>query len=489
MITSPMINTKTGDLKRRRIMLVTARRPDPGTTCLHYGDLRPPLGLGYIATVLDRNGVEVKIVDNYLQRHDMAVEIDDFKPDAIGMYMHSPGYFVGLDQIEEIKRLTNVPLLVGGPQASLMPESIPDSVDHIVQGEGELVMLEYCRGAELPKLVSNAVTGRITNLDEQIPFPDYKFFWGKKYNWELDLYGTTSTPVFTMHTSRSCPYRCTFCGVADIWTRRYTQFSAEAILAQIDFLVATYGCKGIYFREDLFTANHKRLANICDGLIARGYDFVWAAEARADITDPLLVEKMYRSGCRGLFLGIEAGTDESLLRKKKDLDLDTIRTFFRHAKAVGLPTYATFCMGTPGETDEEIKRTIDFINEIQPTAVDRFAYLGLPKSEDYRTLETTGDYYHKDAGGIIYSQRHYDLAHELYHPDDHRLYFLRQQKAFLDENKGKMSEHELAYYRFPPMDTTKNRIVSTTHNERAALMNETGFKSGYYTPKVGGEAS
>ncbi len=327
------------------------------------------------------------------------------------------------------------------------------------------------------------MTGRITKLDEMVPFPDYRLFWGKNYNWELDLYSSTNTPILTMHTSRSCPYRCTFCGVAAIWTRRYTQYSAEAILAQIDHLVETYGCKGIYFREDLFTANHKRLAKVCDGLIQRGYDFVWAAEARADITDPVLVEKMYRSGCRGLFLGIEAGCDEALARKKKDLTLDTVRTFFRHARAVGLDTYATFCIGTPGETDDEIERTDEFIAEIAPTAVDRFAYLGLPKSDDYATLERTGDYYHKDAGGIIYTDRHFDLAHALYHPDDHRLYFLAQQKAFIDEYKGRMPADQLARHRFPPMDTAKRPIVSTTHNERAALARVTEFKTGYYTPE------
>ena len=77
-----------------------------------------------------------------------------------------------------------------------------------------------------------------------------------------------------------------------------------------------------YFREDLFTANHKRLAEVCDLLISRNYNIAWACEARADITDRNLLEQMRRSGCTGLYLGVEAGSDSALTRKKKDLDLD-----------------------------------------------------------------------------------------------------------------------------------------------------------------------
>ncbi len=460
----PMLNTKTGDLKYRRVMLTTAKRPGPGTTALHYGDLRPPLGLGYISTFLEQNGVETTIVDNYLNPQDMAKEIDDFKPDFVGMYIHSPGYYEALSLIDEIKNLTGAPLAAGGPQASLMPETIPEKVDFVVQGEGEYVMAELCRGTKLPRQIDNAVTGRIKNLDE-LPFPDYDKFWGKDYNWKLDLYDVDAYPVFTMHTSRSCPYRCTFCGVASIWSRRYTKFSAEGIVDEIGRLIEKYGCKGIYFREDLFTANHKRLEEVCDLLIRRNYNIAWACEARADITDRNLLEKMRKSGCTGLYLGVEAGSDSALSRKKKDLDLDTIRTFFKHAHDIKLPTYTTFCMGTPGETDEEIAFTNAFIDEIKPTACDRFAYLGLPKSEDYETLLRTNDYYHIDAAGIVYSERFYQMAHDLYDPDDQRLYFLKQQKQFLAENRGKLSPEDLASYRFPAMDLSKTNVRSTVENE------------------------
>ena len=100
------------------------------------------MGLGYIAALLERNGIDVVIVDNYVKERDMKAEIDNFKPDLIGLYMHTPGYYVALDLIDELKELSDAPLMVGGPTLHLCPETIPSKVDYICQGEGEFVMLE-----------------------------------------------------------------------------------------------------------------------------------------------------------------------------------------------------------------------------------------------------------------------------------------------------------------------------------------------------------
>ena len=139
-----------------------------------------------------------------------------------------------------------------------------------------------------------------------------------------------------------------------------------------------------------------------------------------------------------------------------------MRQFFGHVNEIGLPTYATFCIGTPGETEEEITATERFIEEIKPTTYDKFAYLGLPKSADYARLLETNDYYHIDAGKIVYSERFFEMAHRLYSSDDPRLYFLKQQKQFLAENKGVLSSYELENFRIPPMDTSEAQSLSSS---------------------------
>jgi len=445
-------------------MLTAAVMPPLGTTALHYGDLRPPMGLGFLAAYLEQHGHEVIIRDNYCTPYDMPKEIEDFSPDLIGMYMHSPGYYQATDLIAEIKSVTDAPLILGGPHPSLMPENVPQAADYIVRGEGEHALLDLVEGwRPEQRIIDYAQTQRITDLD-QYPFPDYRHFIDLPYNFTFDIYGAEQTPVFSLHTSRSCPYRCTFCGVAAIWTRKWTRFSAERIMVEIDRYVEQYDCKGIYFREDLFTTDIRRVERLCDLLLERDYKISWACEARADITDEGVLQKMARSGCIGLYCGVESGSDSSLRKKQKDLTTDTMRVFFKLAKRVGIRIYATFCMATPTETEEEIAETEAFIAEVEPYTVDRFAYLALPRSQDYDYVAEHGLHYHRDSGGIMYTDRHYELARKLYKPDDQRLYFLDQQRAFLAENRGRLSEQELASHRFPPMPDNL-AVASSTANE------------------------
>lgn len=455
------------EFKPKRILLTAARMPPMGTTALHYGDLRPPMGLGFITSFLEQHGHEVLICDNYLAPLDMPKQIEDFKPDIIGLYMHSPGYYMACDLIREMKAVApHIPIVAGGPHASLLPHNVPAEVDYVCTGEGEHTMLDLAEGWRPDhRIIDNAKTERIRNLDDY-PFPNYDHFAAKDYNWGFDMYGVPDKPVFTMHTSRSCPYRCTFCGVAAIWSRKWTAFSAAKIVAEIDTYVERYGAKGIYFREDLFTTDLRRVERLCDLLLEHDYRIVWACEARADITNERVLEKMARSGCIGLYCGVESGSVTGLMKKKKDLTADTMRIFFKLAKRVGINIYATFCMGTPTETEEELEETEAFIAEVEPYAIDRFAYLALPRSEDSEYIERNKLYYHKDSAGILYTDRFYDMAHRLYHADDQRLYFLKQQKKFLAENKGRMSEAELADYRFPPMpNEAVKSATSSTHNE------------------------
>ena len=448
----------------KRIMLTAARMPDLGTTALHYGDLRPAMGLGFLAAYAEQQGHEVAIRDNYCKPFDMHKEIEEFKPDIIGMYMHTPGYYAACDLIDEIKEATDAPLVVGGPHASLMPHNVPDKVDFIVTGEGEQILVDLAEGLRPQnKIIENAISGRIKNLDEY-PFPDYKHFINMPYNWGFDMYGYEEKPIFSMHTSRSCPYRCTFCGVAAIWSRKWTCFSADRIVHEIDKYVREYGCKGIYFREDLFTTDLRRVERMCDLLLQKDYKIKWACEARADITSEPVLEKMAKSGCIGLYCGVESGSATGLIKKKKDLTLDTMRRFFALTKKVGINVYSTFCIGTPTETRDEIEQTFAFIDEVKPFVFDKFAYLALPRSEDYDYVAEHKIYYHKDSAGIMYTERFYELANEFFDPADQRLYFLNQQRKFLAENRGKMREEELASHRFPAMPQSRD-VKSSTNNE------------------------
>ena len=196
----------------------------------------------------------------------------------------------------------------------------------------------------------------------------------------------------------------------------------------------------------------------------KDYKIKWACEARADINEERVLEKMAQSGCIGLYCGVESGSVTGLVKKQKDLTLDTMKKFFNLTKKVGINTYATFCIGTPTETREEIEETFAFIDEVRPFVFDKFAYLALPRSKDYDYVAENKLYYHKDSAGIMYTERFYELANEFFDPSDQRLYFLNQQRKFLAENRGKLSEQELAAHRCSPMPKTVE-VKSSTNNE------------------------
>ena len=141
-----------------------------------------------------------------------------------------------------------------------------------------------------------------------------------------------------------------------------------------------------------------------------------------------------------------------------------MRTFFSLTKKVGINVYATFCIGTPNETEEEVSATMAFVEEVKPYVMDQFAFLALPRSSDSIYIEENNLFYHKDSAGILYTDRFYELAHRMYGLEDQRVYFLEQQKKFLEENKGKISDEELADHRFSPMPSDLF-VKSITENE------------------------
>lgn len=416
----------------KKILLFTAKRPPLGTSPLHYGDFRPPLGLGFLAAYLTKHGHEAKIIDNYVQEQDTEEIINEFAPDFIGIYTHTASYLQTLELIEEIRRVTDTTIICGGPHATVLPETIPDTVNHIVIGEGEIALLDIVEGRDDNRIIQRP---QIEDLDS-LPWPSYQHFIDKPYNFKMDLYSygpqIEAEPVLTMNTSRGCPYRCTFCQVASIWGRTYRFFGAPKIVEEVENLVHSYGAKGIYFREDNFTLNRKRLEEFCDLILERNIKIHWACESRVDaIQDKALMEKVFSTGCRGFYVGVESGSQRVLDLMKKDVSLAQIRKFFTLCRKMGIKTYATFCMGIPGETDEDREETERLIEEIQPDSVDRFAYIGIPKSPLYDYLMQNKLYYYIDRSGFLYTEEFKRLAKVLYKNSDSPLMFLRNQEKML----------------------------------------------------------
>ena len=230
-----------------------------------------------------------------------------------------------------------------------------------------------------------------------------------------------------------------FCGVANT---KFRGIEARSLTNYIGGLVDQYGAQGIYFREDNFTVQPKRVADFCDALISEGINISWACESRVNNLSSKLIEKMAKAGCVGLYIGVESGSERMLKYMRKGENRKDFIDKMPIIHANGITTYTTWMYGLPSETKEDRDGTDRFIEELNPTTADTFVYLGVPGSDFYKILDHTKQYEHKEKNGIIYPPGFLNLARRVYGSDDPRVEYT---EMIYEENKVKAQEVEPYY--------------------------------------------
>jgi GT2 family glycosyltransferase/radical SAM superfamily enzyme YgiQ (UPF0313 family)/SAM-dependent methyltransferase len=390
---------------RSNILLTTSAAPhqSPFSTT----EKRPPIGLGFLISVLRNAGHKVFFIDNYLspsnfletdylERHDI---------DFVGIYANTICFRDTRRMLYKLEYLRQTgrwqgKIIVGGPHTSVALETIPPLVDFVVQGEGEQAILDIVEGRASERVIR---CRRIDNLDD-LPMPAWDYFIHQPYNWGGDWF--PGAPVFTMNTSRGCPFKCTFCSVGSIWGRKYTCFSAERIIADIEYLIKRYGAQGIYFREDNFTVNRERTEKFCHLLLNKGIKIAWACETRVDSLDRDLVALMQRAGLSAVYFGVESGSQKILDLLNKGITPDQTRAAFRWCHEFGVKTAASVIAGVPGETPQDLQQTLALINDLKPTVTWHNVFVGIPKSPLYHQALEHHLYEFIDDRGLVYLKGH-----------------------------------------------------------------------------------
>lgn len=373
-----------------KILLVIA--PPPKTAPFSTSEKRPPLGVGYLISVLRQAGHTVLFEDLYL-RYEPIFESPDYllrnNIDAVGISTSSICYAQALEIMQAIQRyrergIWSGQIWVGGPHTSFGTPSIPEYVDHIVIGEGERAMLDLADGKKMERVIRAPLIEDLDTLP-QLPWAD---FITRPYDWTLE---GTASPVYTFNTSRGCPFSCTFCSVRGIWGKTYRFMSAERVLDDVEMMIKYYGLRSAYFREDHFTLNQKRTIAFCEGVMERNLSIEWSCETRADsIDDPHVIELMARSGCRRIYVGVESGSPKMLKLFRKGETVEQFEKVIALARRHGIKTYASIVVGAPGETPEDVRLTQDFLARTKPDFVGFNVYVGLPGSIISETIERHG---------------------------------------------------------------------------------------------------
>ncbi len=401
------------------ILLLTS--PAPLRAPFSTSEKRPPLGVGYLISILKRRGHTVHFSDEYLQPSGIldSNAVVANAVDFVGIYANTVCYSETIKLFAKLyemrcRGLWKGKIIVGGPHTSFGVEDIPEYVDYVVVGEGEHAIVDIVEG----KCDVRVLYGEpATDLDTLPPVAWEEFIW-RGYDWTYPLVDTT--PVYTFNTSRGCPFDCSFCSVKGVWGKGYRAMSAERIVSDIEWMIHVYGLKAAYFREDNFTLDKKRLTSFCELLLSRGVKIDWLCETRADsINDDPLLALMARSGCRALYVGVESGSQRMLDYYRKGISVDTFVAALTKAKRHGIKLYTSFIVGAPNETEADLKETYRLLDSIKPDAHSLNVFVGIPGSELYQEILDKQLYGHIDASGIAYLKNHNELVDRFYQGNCH----------------------------------------------------------------------
>ena len=344
----------------------------------------PPMGIGYLSSYLKREGHEVSLLDlNILTvsckgREGILQRVRQYRPDLVGV----PIMCTGMDQVRDIvsvvKRETDVPVVLGGAQASALPEHSLrfTGADYVVVGEGELTTAELVSAlglsADLSEVLGlgymadeefklNAPRPLVKDLDS-LPIPDWDLIAPRNYRIAPILSSAKAWPIAPVVTSRGCPFDCTFCAGKSIWGKTYRYRDAVPVVDEIEMLMKDYGVREIFMGDDNFNLKTSHATEICEQVLRRGLTLPWACPngVRVDSLKPDLLALMKRAGAHLVGLGIESGDQEVLDRAKKGLDLSIVPHVCREIDEAGITAVGFFVLGLPGDNRETVEKTIKF---------------------------------------------------------------------------------------------------------------------------------
>jgi anaerobic magnesium-protoporphyrin IX monomethyl ester cyclase len=368
--------------QNKRIVLVHPRGSNwfPGRRDItDIANRMVPQGMLSIAAWLTRDGHDVFVydclgpgapVDTNRQAHDILA----FDPQIVGFSATTSSFPDAAEIAQKIKDAKpGVVTVCGGVHASALREILLaayPAFDYLAAGEGELTLGELAAGvdpAEIAGLirrengiaVANEPRKHIANLDD-LPFPAYEKLRGFPRDYHLPLFSYKQTPGATMITSRGCMYSCSYCD-RSVFQKGFRYNSAAYIYDHMKYLRDKFGARHVNIYDDLFTANRRRIVELCEKLAGQPLGMNFNCAVRVGYTDDDLLGMLKEAGCLMVSLGIESADPDMLARHKSGVSLDDVRETVSRIQSAGLRAKGLFMMGLPGETEASIRRTSDFI--------------------------------------------------------------------------------------------------------------------------------
>jgi anaerobic magnesium-protoporphyrin IX monomethyl ester cyclase len=385
-------------MKIKKVLLISP----PAFTFKYARDINPlpPMGLGYLASVLENMGIQVKILDCLIHgwKHeeevnekiikvglsdkDIEKQIRDFNPDMVGVNCQFSMQYKIYHRIFSLIKKVNIKCIIiaGGAHTTVCPEEVLNdpNCDFILIGEAEESLADLILSLE-QNITLDSVDGlgwkyngevninpkrnMISNLD-LIPFPAYHLMHLDKY-FGLNIshgkrYKIRFSPIIT---SRGCPAKCTFCSAHKVWGNKYRMRSVDNVINEMRLLKDKYNIEEIMFEDDNVTANPKRAKELFKQMIKEQFNFIWDTPNGVGVwnMDEDMIDLMKQSGCIKLNFPVESGSQYVLNNIiKKPIKLERVKELIHHCKKINLDYGMFLVIGMPGEKIQDIWSSFHF---------------------------------------------------------------------------------------------------------------------------------
>lgn len=363
-----------------------------------------PIGLAYLAAVLERAGHNVNVLDCAalpMSFQQFKTRIASLKPDIVGITAMTPTVGSALKVASLVKEtLPNTLVVLGGVHPTFMDEEILREVAHVdvvVRGEGEQTIVDLVSAfekrngfkevlgvtyREWDSVFRNPERPYIENLDS-LPRPGFKHFPLEKYR----IYGRKILPVVS---SRGCPFQCAFCVTSRVFGRKVRMRSPINVVDEIEWLKKEHGADAVTFYDDTFTFSKERVERICEEIVNRDLSIPWDCQTRADCISPELLRKMRDAGCEAITLGVESASPNTLKAIGKGTSPEQNEKAVKMIKEAGISVIVSVIIGYPGETMKDVNRTLEYVKRLKPDDAYLCIATPYPGTELYRLVKEKG---------------------------------------------------------------------------------------------------
>jgi len=328
---------------------------NPPSPYLKDDRAQPPMGLLYLAANLEKQGYYVDVED-LAGRSDWEQRTAELEADVFGVTCPTPNFFIAkkISQILPSESLK----IVGGPHPTVLPEETlrRTKFNVVIRHEGEVILPKILESYEKGEKLQRIYEGGLVDLDS-IPVPARHLVKIHEYHPEMEGGGAV-----TIFTSRGCPMRCAFCWKLTGETIRFRKI--DNVINEVKCVVNDYEFKNIIFEDDNFCVDHVRVKKIFNGIKSLGVNIRICP--RVDTVNREMLKFLRESGVTEISFGVESGSQKILDLMKKKTTVKINEKAVLEAKEAGMLVKIYLIVGFPGETEETLEETKQFVKRTRP---------------------------------------------------------------------------------------------------------------------------